>query len=107
MPVVRPGSRIRTMSELYDRIELLLADPAKDRVRLEQTLTDGYAEALALEAEGRRLQSRLTELAKEAEVGDLEANARELSSVARHLDGTTVELARLRSVLAELRARAA
>jgi hypothetical protein len=86
------------MNELLARIDALLAGPSCDRAQLERTLTDGYAHALVLEAEGVRLRRRLTELAQDAE-----ENAGELSAVAHRLDGATGELTELRAVLAELR----
>ena len=88
------------MNELLGRIETMLADPVGDRSQVERTLTDGYAHALALEAEGRRLQAQLAILAHDAE-----SHSHELSVIAHRLDGTTAELERLRAVLVRLKQR--
>jgi hypothetical protein len=64
------------LSILFDRIHVLLdheengsASPTDE---VEHTLTDGYARALALEAEGMRLEDRIRELAGSADhVGEL------------------------------------
>jgi hypothetical protein len=93
------------MQELLDRIDDLLAGPAHDRAQVERTLTDGYAHALSLEAEGRRLQRRLAELAQSAHLGDTDGKAHELSQLAHRLDGASGELSELRAVLAQLRRR--
>ena len=73
------------------RIEALLAAPASGEAapslaNMEETLTEGYAEALALEAE----RSRVTD---------------ELVNLANRLTTADVELGRLRSLLDRLQAR--
>ena len=59
---------------LLEQIDELLADAgrgaARSLARLERTLTDGYALALALEAERWRLEQRIAELAGELGDGD-------------------------------------
>lgn len=74
-----------------------------DRAGLEHTLTDGYAWALALDAECDRLERRISERA--AELGDDESaeHARALSTLARLLTRRRRELASLRELLATLR----
>jgi hypothetical protein len=54
---------------VVQRIEELLEAPATGAsaptlARLEETLTDGYAEALALEAERSRIERRIGEVAR-------------------------------------------
>jgi hypothetical protein len=49
------------MSELIERITQLIESPERDSELLEQTLTDGYARALSLEAEQQRLERKLAE----------------------------------------------
>jgi hypothetical protein len=78
-------------------------DSAPSLAHLEHTLTDGYAHALALEAERARLQERLREVATRAD----EFRNLELSKVAASLQRSEHDLSRLRGVLALLRARAA
>jgi len=77
--------------------------PSLDRI--EDTLTAGYAHALALEAERRRLELRLGEVARDADSrnGDL---ADELRGLAARLKSADRELVRLRALLGTLRDRA-
>ena len=69
---------------------------------IESTLTDGYAEALALEAKRSRIERRLGEVARDA--GD-EARVREFARLSECLETADGELARLRSLLSNLQAR--
>jgi hypothetical protein len=69
---------------------------------IESTLTDGYAEALALEAERLRIERRLAEIAREGGNG---ANMRELARLSERLETADGELARLRSLLRNLQAK--
>ena len=92
---------------VLERIEELLDAPADGAAaptlaRMEETLTDGYAEALALEAERWRLERRLGEVARTAH--EL-AVAEELASLGRRLTHADVELGKLRAVLDRLQAR--
>ena len=81
--------------------DLLTADaPAIDT--LEATLTDGYALALALEAERWRLERRLAEVAREGGAGLVE----EVSAIGAQLSSTDGELEQLRSMLGTLHERA-
>jgi hypothetical protein len=96
---------------LYDDIRALLAEPAEEeapgyRARLEHTLTDGYARALALEAESQRLERRVAELAGGLNGSSPAPAAEELGEAARRLSDVDAELARLRGILTDLRARA-
>jgi hypothetical protein len=91
------------MGDLEDRISALIAATDRDPERLDCTLTDGYAQALALEAERRRLERRLTEMAQCLRPGDPAEKTIELSEVARRLDGCDGELDDLRGRLGELR----
>lgn len=92
-------------STLLDEIRLLLdAKPAPAPERVEHTLTDGYARALALEAEQWRLRRRIGELAARSAPDPVE-RSRELSSLSEQLGAAEAHLARLRAVLSLLRAR--
>jgi len=73
--------------------------------RIEDTLTSGYAQALALEAERLRLEKRLSEVARGAKVG-LDEIPRELMSISDQLAYADGELTRLRAVLDRLHERA-
>ncbi|HZO96044.1 MAG TPA: hypothetical protein VFB42_01605 [Gaiellaceae bacterium] len=86
---------------LLDEIAALLeaADSGLDVGRLERTLTDGYARALALEAERSRLRKRIGALTGAG------GRSRELASLARELDRREAEVDALRGQLALLRRR--
>ncbi|HVS85001.1 MAG TPA: hypothetical protein VHD91_05175 [Gaiellaceae bacterium] len=73
--------------------------------RIEEILTSGYAQALALEAERLRLEKRLAEVARGSNVG-LEEIPRELMSISEQLASADGELTRLRAVLDRLNVRA-
>ena len=95
---------------LRDKIADLLRMPengagAPSLDAIETTLTDGYAEALALEAERWRLERRLGEVARDA--GEVSAHnvAEELSELSERLETADGELAGLRSLLRNLQAR--
>jgi hypothetical protein len=94
-----------------DRIAELLSLPengagAPSVDTIESTLTDGYAAALALEAERWRIERRLGEVARDA--GEVEAHsvAAELADLSERLETADGELAGLRSLLRPLQARA-
>ena len=69
---------------------------------IESTLTDGYAEALALEAERTRIERRLGEVARDATEVSAHSVAAELAQLAERLDTADGELARLRTLLRSL-----
>src|SRR2546430_15066604 len=79
---------------MLNEIEELLTAEAPPLDRLESTLTDGYAQALALEAERWRLERRLAEVARAGrDPGE------ELSSIGRRLTIADDELSQLRTLL--------
>ena len=86
---------------LWDRIAELLSLPehgsgSPSIQAIETTLTDGYAEALALDAERWRIERRLGET----------ANRKERARLAKRLETTHAELVELRSLLRALHPRA-
>jgi hypothetical protein len=87
---------------MLEQIEELLNAESPTLDSLEATLTDGYAQALALEAERWRLERRLGEVAR-AGRSDVDE---ELSSIGRRLTTADGELARLRRLLGSLHERA-
>ena len=91
------------MTDLLEQISALLGASTRDLDQLEHTLTDGYAQALSLEAEKWRLEKRLAEVAQGIESGDTAEKARELTSLTKRLDGNHDDLALLRSLLGQLR----
>jgi len=96
---------------MLEQIEHLLHAPtsgacAPTQARLEEALTEGYAQALALEAERLRLERRITEIAREVDGTDFSPYAGELSSLGGRLTGADRELTTLRELLVSLRQRA-
>lgn len=93
---------------VQDQIVELLSLPENGRgaptlATLEEKLTDGYAEALALEAERLRIERRLGEVVR----GSGEPpGRRELELLAQRLSAADGELARLRGLLRSLQERA-
>jgi hypothetical protein len=95
--------------DLITEIHALIATPDGDAAalaRMEDTLTVGYARALALEAERWRLERRIAEVAAQLAEGAGPADADDLASLARQRSDTDVEVVRLRAALASLRDRA-
>jgi len=89
------------MTTVVDTIqELLDGAPAPPLSVLEDTLTSGYAHALALEGERLRIERRLRELVRtERTSGSVE----EIADLTERLDHADVDLAQLRTMLATLR----
>jgi chromosome segregation ATPase len=110
-----PSARRRIIVQMGDpalmeRLQALLESPAGGQgapslAHLETSLTDGYARALALEAERARVAKSIGVLAAD-DAGDAEARTRELSSLSRRLAGADRELENLRRTLQQLRSRA-
>jgi hypothetical protein len=95
---------------MLQRIEELLDAPATGAAApslasLEATLTEGYAEALALEAERSRIERRFGEVARTVEEPVATGVADELLALARRLTHADAEIGRLRVVLQRLHAR--
>ena len=96
---------------VHDQITELLSLPptgegAPTLAAVEETLTDGYAQALALEAERWRLERSLGDVAREAHNGDASEVANKLAGLSARLTSATGELARLRALLSRLHDRA-
>ena len=87
---------------MMQQIEDLLSAEAPTLARVEDTLTEGYAQALALEAERWRLERRLGEVAREGR-NDVNDELRSLGTRLTRADG---ELTQLRSLLGTLHERA-
>jgi len=95
---------------LHRRIEELLEAPASgvaapSLARLEATLTDGYAEALALEAERSRIERLIGEVAGRVDEPSATGVTDEIVSLARKLTHAECELGNLRAMLRRLNAR--
>ena len=86
---------------LLDRLE---RSDYPDQANLEETLTDGYACALSLDAECDRIERRLAEHAAQLTGESGDEHAQELSALARLLGLRRSELDSLRDLLALLRA---
>jgi len=81
-------------------------DGAPSLAAIESTLTDGYAEALALEAERLRIERRLGEVARDAGEVSAHSVAAEIAALSERLDSADGEIVRLRSLLRSLQNRA-
>ena len=105
--LVLRGTIIRGSMPLQDEIAELLRMPedgagAPSVDAIERTLTDGYAEALALDAERSRIERRLGEVAKDAGEVSAHSVAAELAELSERLETIDEELKRLRTVLHRL-----
>jgi hypothetical protein len=95
------------MPPLQDEIAELLRMPeggagAPSLEAIESTLTHGYADALALEAERSRIERRLGEVARDAGEVSAHSVAAELVALSERLDTADRQLARLRTLLNDL-----
>src|SRR3954447_17513391 len=96
-PVMEPADTL-----MVQQIEDILSAPAPTLARVEDALTEGYANALALEAERLRLERRVGEVARMIN-GDHGEELRKLGARLRRADG---EIEQLRSLLGTLSDRA-
>jgi hypothetical protein len=87
---------------MQQEIQELLSADAPTLARMEDTLTEGYARALALEAERWRIERRIGEVAREGRT-DIGEELKSLGMRLTHADG---ELSKLRSLLGTLHERA-
>ena len=109
LAAVRPcpkNRRLAAMTDLIAQITALLSAPARDLEEIEHTLTDGYAHALALDAERLRLEKRMASVTQGIQRGDTEKKANELAGLAERLDGNAIDSEKLRALLADLRRHA-
>jgi hypothetical protein len=96
---------------LLEQIDELLAEPTSKGepttlARLERTLTDGYAYALALEAERWRLERRIAQVAAELGGKSQDDEHSELTQLGQRLSVADGDLNDLRGLLSSLRSRA-
>ena len=96
---------------LLDEISRVLAAPAGQEARslsqIEHTLTTGYAHAHALEAERRRLDAKISDVAALLAAEGAAHHSAALRDLTEKKSGTEHDLARLRGLLKPLRERAA
>ena len=106
-PRAEESAVARTMTELLRQITTLIdARRRAISTTIERTLTDGYAQALSLEAERWRLEQRIDEVAPGLARGDTAEKARELAALARRIDGNAATSRSSAAALAELRRHA-
>src|ERR671922_2314600 len=96
---------------IHDDIRSLLQAPptgehAPSLDHIEHTLTSGYARALALEAERRRIERQLADVAARLGEETTDEDASELAELGQRLSVADDDLIRLRALLASLRTRA-
>jgi hypothetical protein len=96
---------------IHDDIRTLLEAPpsgetAPSLAHIEHTLTEGYARALALEAERWRIERQIADVA--ARLGDevTDEDASELAKLGQRLSSADGDLSKLRNLLVALRTRA-
>ena len=91
-------------------IRSLLDAPAEaarpSRATVEETLTNGYAYALALEGERLRIERRLRTLLRSEAGPDARTRMEEIAELTRLLAGADRELASVRALLSSLRRQA-
>ena len=92
---------------VLERIQALLAAteggrPSRDRI--ERTLTEGYAEALALDGERLRLERRIDQVTARLAAGE-KTRPNELRTLTVRIANVENDLADLRELLATLRRR--
>lgn len=100
---------VRTLLNQIDALiaETAVGEAAPSVARIERTLTDGYARALALEGERARIERRIAAVVEELHEAAPEAKTRELAQLSRRVQTAGEELAALRERLRALRRRAA
>ena len=96
---------------INDRISSMLAAPptgdeAPSLDEIEETLTAGYANALALEAERLRIERQIAAAAASLSAESEDPTTAELASLGQRLTAADGDLARLRALLSSLRLRA-
>lgn len=94
------------MTTLFEKIDALLAEPGSGEpalAQIEHTLTEGYAHALALEAQRLRLERRIGEVAAKLVDGNREQRTDELASLAQRVTTADIDLSLLRGRLTTLR----
>jgi hypothetical protein len=96
---------------IYDEIRSMLAAPpsgadAPSLHEIEETLTAGYANALALEGERLRLERRIAAVAAGLNTESEPPATTELATLAQQLTVADGDLAQLRALLSSLRVRA-
>jgi predicted nucleic acid-binding Zn-ribbon protein len=98
------------MLMLIDDIRELMAaaSPAAPKPfleRLDATLTDGYAQALQLEAERWRIERRIAEVVAALPEGVEQGHEPELAALAERLTSANENITALRALLSSLRKR--
>jgi hypothetical protein len=96
---------------IHDQIRSMLAAPptgaeAPSLDEIEETLTAGYANALALEAERLRIERQIAAAAAALSADLEDPSTAELADLGQRLTAADGDLARLRALLSSLRTRA-
>jgi hypothetical protein len=83
---------MREHADLYRRLDAMATRPGVQQDELEDLLTEGYARALAGEAQSLRLARRLAELVPEIDRPGVAKEARRLALQRRTVDQSVAEL---------------
>jgi hypothetical protein len=101
--IVEMAANAPDRGAVLDDIRVLTAAPTPLLAQVERTLADGYACALQIEAESRRLRQRLEERAASLSESPGSEHVVEVAGLAKGIARTDGELAELRTALLELR----
>jgi hypothetical protein len=103
------ATMVTDLTTVLDAIERVLRERGEGEAavaRIEETLTDGYARALELEAERWRLERKIADVARTLTGANAATGAHELAALSQRLAAADRDLKRLRGRLAELRQHA-
>jgi hypothetical protein len=101
--IVEMATNAPDRGAVLDDIRVLTTAPTPLLAQVERTLADGYACALQIEAESRRLRHRLEERAASLAESPASEHVVEVAGLAKGIARTDGELAELRAALLELR----
>jgi hypothetical protein len=101
--IVEMAANAPDRGAVLDDIRVLTAAPTPLLAQVERTLADGYACALQIEAESRRLRQRLEERAASLAESPASEHVVEVAGLAKGIARSDGELAELRTALLELR----
>jgi hypothetical protein len=94
------------LTEIRSLLDVSANAEQPPRAIVEDTLTTGYAHALALEGDRLRIERRLRALLRSEPGTSARVRMEEIAELTRLLAGTDRELAGLRALLSSLRAQA-
>jgi hypothetical protein len=100
------GAAQTTFAQIAELLRAAGDERGPSLERLEDTLTAGYACALALEAERMRIERRIAEVAGKLGDADSELRTEELTALSSRLTSADSDLTKLRGILTSLKQQA-